>query len=106
MSIAETHEDAPGLPSFRVHDGSREQIAPVHPGLNASAARCPGWDLLFDASIAYTMGKLNSCQVAVLGAQRHVDHSITTLRLSLSFALIARLGECPCCGRASAKLLL
>ena len=43
---------------------------------------------------------------AVLRAQRHVNHSITTLRLSLSYALIARLGECPCCGRASAKLLL
>lgn len=41
-----------------------------------------------------------------LRAQRHVNHSITTLRLSLSYALIARLGQCPCCGRASAKLLL
>jgi SRSO17 transposase len=43
---------------------------------------------------------------AVLRAQRHVDHSITTLRLRLSYALIARLGQCPCCGRASARLLL
>jgi SRSO17 transposase len=43
---------------------------------------------------------------AVLRAQRHADHSITTLRLSLSYALIARLGQCPCCGRVSAKLLL
>jgi hypothetical protein len=43
---------------------------------------------------------------AVLRAQRHVDHSITTLRHRLSYILIARLGQCPCCGRASAKLLL
>ncbi len=43
---------------------------------------------------------------AVLRAQRHVDHSITTLRLSLSYTLLARLGQCPCCGRASVKLLL
>lgn len=45
-------------------------------------------------------------RAAVLRAQRHVDHSIATLRLSLSYALIARLGQCPCCGRVSAKLLL
>jgi SRSO17 transposase len=43
---------------------------------------------------------------AVLRAQRHVDHSITTLRHRLSYTLIARLGQCPCCGRVCAKLLL
>jgi len=32
---------------------------------------------------------------AVLRAQRHVDNSITTLRHRLSYALIARLGQCP-----------
>ena len=36
----------------------------------------------------------------------HVAHSITTLRLRLSYALIARLGQCLCCGRVSAKLRL
>jgi SRSO17 transposase len=41
-------------------------------------------------------------RAAVLRAQ----HSITTLRLSLSYALIARLGQCSCCGRVNAKLLL
>jgi hypothetical protein len=35
-----------------------------------------------------------------------VEHSITTLRLSLSYELLARLAQCPCCGRVSAKLLL
>jgi len=44
--------------------------------------------------------------VAALRPQRHVDNSITTLRHRLSYALIARLRQCPCCGRASAKLLL
>ena len=43
---------------------------------------------------------------AALRSQRHVDHSITTLRHRLSYILLARLGQCPCCGRASAKLLL
>jgi SRSO17 transposase len=43
---------------------------------------------------------------AVLRAQRHVDHSVTTLRHRLSYILIARLGKCQCCGRASATLLL
>ena len=43
---------------------------------------------------------------AVLRAQRHMATSITTLRHRLSYQLIARLGQCPCCGRASAKLLL
>ena len=43
---------------------------------------------------------------ATLRAQRHVDHSITTLRHKRSYILIARLGQCPCCGRASEKLLL
>ena len=45
-------------------------------------------------------------RAAVLRAQRHVKHSITTLRLSLSYALLARLGQCSCCGGAGAKLLL
>jgi hypothetical protein len=35
-----------------------------------------------------------------------VNHSITTLRLNLSYALVARLGQCPCRGRANTKLLL
>jgi hypothetical protein len=35
-----------------------------------------------------------------------VDNSITTLRHQLSYTLIARLGQCPCCGRASRRLLL
>jgi hypothetical protein len=35
-----------------------------------------------------------------------VNNSITTLRHQLSYELIARLGQCPCCGRASARLLL
>jgi SRSO17 transposase len=43
---------------------------------------------------------------AVLRAQRHVPTSITTLRHRLSYQLIARLGQCPYCGRASAKPLL
>ncbi|WP_445327096.1 transposase [Xylophilus sp. ASV27] len=43
---------------------------------------------------------------AVLRAQRHVATSITTLRHRLGYQLIARLGQCPCCGRASAKHLL
>lgn len=43
---------------------------------------------------------------AVLRAQRHVATSITTLRHRLSYQLIARLGQCPCCGRVSARLLL
>jgi SRSO17 transposase len=42
----------------------------------------------------------------VLRAQRHVATSITTLRHRLSYQLIARLGQCPCYGRASEKLLL
>ncbi|WP_332383866.1 transposase [Burkholderia ubonensis] len=37
---------------------------------------------------------------AVLRAQRHVPTSITSLRHSLSYHLLARLGQCPCCGRA------
>jgi hypothetical protein len=36
-------------------------------------------------------------------ARGSLDHD-TAARLS--YALIARLGQCPCCGRASAKLLL
>lgn len=44
--------------------------------------------------------------IEALHAQRHVDHSITTLRHHLSYELIARLGQCPCCGKASTKLLL
>jgi hypothetical protein len=43
---------------------------------------------------------------AILRAQRHVEHSIATLRRRLSYELITRLGQCPCCGRASAKQLL
>jgi hypothetical protein len=43
---------------------------------------------------------------ALLRAQRHVATSITTLRQRLSYQLIARLGQCPCCGRASVRLLL
>ena len=43
---------------------------------------------------------------AVLRAQRHVVTSITSLRQRLSYQLIMRLGQCPCCGRASARLLL
>ena len=43
---------------------------------------------------------------AVLRAQRHVATSITTLRHRLSYQLIARLGQCPCCGSANARLLL
>jgi hypothetical protein len=37
-----------------------------------------------------------------------VDNSITSLRHLLSYALIDRLGQCPCCGRISMseKLLL
>ena len=41
-----------------------------------------------------------------LRAQRHVATSITTLRQRLSYQLIERLGQCPCCGRTSSKLLL
>lgn len=37
--------------------------------------------------------------VAVLRAQRHVATSITMLRHQLGYLLIARLGQCPCCGR-------
>ena len=44
-------------------------------------------------------------RAAVLRAQRHVEHSITALRLSLSYARLARIGQSPCCGRVSAKLL-
>lgn len=36
---------------------------------------------------------------AVLRAKRHVATSITTLRHQLGYLLIARLGQCPCCGR-------
>jgi hypothetical protein len=43
---------------------------------------------------------------AVLRAQRHVVTSITSLCQKLSYQLIARMGQCPCCGRISAKLLL
>lgn len=43
---------------------------------------------------------------AVLRAQRHLPHSITALRHQRSYALLARLGQCPCCGRASKELLL
>lgn len=42
---------------------------------------------------------------AVLHAQRHVGQSISTLRHQLNLALIARLGQCPCCGRASPNFL-
>ena len=42
----------------------------------------------------------------VLRAQPHVATSITTLHQRLSYQLIARLAQRPCCGRASAKLLL
>ena len=43
---------------------------------------------------------------AVLRAQRHVANSITTLRHNLSYQLMVRLGQCPCCGRETAKLSL
>ena len=43
---------------------------------------------------------------AVPRAQRHVANPITTLCHKLSYALLARLGQCPCCGRASKRLLL
>ena len=36
---------------------------------------------------------------APLRKQRHVPDSITTLRLELAAALLARLERCPCCGR-------
>ena len=36
---------------------------------------------------------------APLRKQRHVPDSITTLRLELAAALLARLEQCPCCGR-------
>ncbi|SDY33872.1 DDE superfamily endonuclease [Variovorax sp. YR266] len=42
---------------------------------------------------------------AVLRAQRHVPTSIKTLRHRLSHQLIARLRQCPCCGRAGVNLL-
>ena len=42
----------------------------------------------------------------VLRAQRHVPTSFTTLRHRLSYQLIARLGQYPCCGRADVRLLL
>jgi len=35
-----------------------------------------------------------------------VSNSITSLRHRLGYALIARLGQCPCCGRTSEKQLL
>jgi hypothetical protein len=44
-------------------------------------------------------------RAAVLPAQRHVPDSLATLRHQLSFRLIARLRQCPCCGRPSAKRL-
>ena len=44
-------------------------------------------------------------RAAVLRAQRHVSDSLTTIRHKLSFRLIARLGQCPCCGRQSGKRL-
>jgi SRSO17 transposase len=43
---------------------------------------------------------------AVLRAQRHLDYSITTLRHRLRYELIARRGQCLCCGRAIEKFLL
>ncbi|GGH59187.1 hypothetical protein GCM10010975_20570 [Comamonas phosphati] len=43
---------------------------------------------------------------AVLRAQRHAQTSITTLRHLLSYQLIIRLGQCPCCGRVNTRLTL
>jgi SRSO17 transposase len=43
---------------------------------------------------------------AVLRAQRHVQTPITTLRHLLSYQLIARLRQCPSCGRPSTRLNL
>ncbi len=45
-------------------------------------------------------------RAAVLRAQRHVPTSITSLRHSLSYHLLARMGRLPCCGRASEVLRL
>ena len=39
-------------------------------------------------------------------AQRHVADSITTIRYQLSFHLIVRLAQCPCCGRKNARRML
>lgn len=39
-------------------------------------------------------------------AQRHVPHSITTLRLKISAPLLARMLRRPCCGRTNEKRLL
>jgi len=39
-------------------------------------------------------------------AQEHVSDSISTIRYQLSFQLIERLGQCPCCGRQNASQLL
>jgi len=36
-------------------------------------------------------------------AQRHMPDSITTIRYQLSFQLMERLGQCPCCGRKSVR---
>jgi SRSO17 transposase len=43
---------------------------------------------------------------AGLRTQRHILHSIMTLRLELSYRLIASLGQCPCCGKLNANLSL
>lgn len=47
-----------------------------------------------------------SSPAAVLRAQRHVQHSIPTLRHRLSCELLARLGQCPCCAREAPGLHL
>ena len=39
-------------------------------------------------------------------AQRHVSDSITTIRYQFAFLLIARLGQCPCCGRENVRQFL
>ena len=40
---------------------------------------------------------------SLVAAQRHVSDSITTIRYQLSFQLIERLGQCPCCGRQDVR---
>ena len=47
-----------------------------------------------------------TCPAEALRAQRHVQTSITTLCQRLSYELIARLGQCYCCGRVRMKLIL
>jgi SRSO17 transposase len=66
-------------------------------------------DTLAAMQVKHGCARFNGCSSSGLpmrSSQRHVEYSATTLRLSLSYQLIARLGQCPCCGRASARLLL